>query len=139
MSTWFGDDIEAAIPELRAHAEARMVDEVLVEAKTGKTRYNPETGQDEETFEEMYRGRCRWKQNGGTGESQGVVVEGSTITLLPLELHLPVEASAGVREGMRATALTGVHDPALVGRQVWIRREHAASQTTARRLGVSEV
>lgn len=82
------DDIAAALPELRAHAESRMTRTCLVRAVTG-VDVDPETGADVPTYgPALYEGPCRLRdrQYGSTAlDLSGT----APATRSRLELHVP--------------------------------------------------
>lgn len=146
----FGQDIQTALPRLRAYAESRMVDTVLVEHCTG-TVDDEATGHKVKVWEDVYQGPCRWQQR-----SQQVArtnSAGGTVTVQTTELHLPVLTSgdvkpdevdmsdpAAIRESLwRATALVCVNDPARAGIERPITSDMTKTDATARRLLCAEV
>ena len=141
----FGQDIQAALPRLRAYAESRMVDTVLVEKCTGTTD-DESTGHKVPTWETAYEGPCRWQQR-----SQQVAATnsaGGTVTVQQTELHLPVATSGdvkpdevvdGAKVPYRATATVCVNDPAREGIVRAITADMTKTDATARRLLCAEV
>lgn len=141
----FGQDIQAALPRLRAYAESRMVDTVLIEHCTG-TVDNETTGHKVNVWETVYDGPCRWQQR-----SQQVArtnSAGGTVTVQQTELHLPVSTSGDVKPDQvddgaeslwRATATVCVNDPAREGVVRPITADMTKTDATARRLLCAEV
>lgn len=146
----FGQDIQAALPRLRAYAESRMVDTVLIERCTG-TVDDETTGHKVKVWETVYDGPCRWQQR-----SQQVArtnSAGGTVTVQTTELHLPVLASGDVTPDevdmsdpaavnaslWRATATVCVNDPARQGIIRPITADMTKTDATARRLLCAEV
>lgn len=128
-----GDDIAAALPELRAHAVSRMTETVRIGTL--------DEGVDEETlepvtvFDSVYEGaaRLRFPQS-PSGEvdaaSQLVVLQGAVLSL--------PSGTAGITPDMRAIVDDSTSDAALIGRVFRIRGFAAAGQTTATRFSVEE-
>lgn len=141
----FGQDIQAALPRLRAYAESRMVDTVLIEKQTG-TIDDETTGHTVPVWATAYEGPCRWQQR-----SQQVArtnSAGGTVTVQQTELHLPVSTSGdvkpdevvdGVEVPYRATATVCVNDPARQGTVRPITADMTKTDATARRLLCAEV
>jgi len=119
----------------RRAAEALMVDACVVEAVTATTT-DDITGQVTEQTTTRYAGRCRVQQPAAMG--QRTDVGEVTVTVLRLQLQLPVVGSETVARGDRVR-LTASVDTALLGRR-WIVRDLAhKTHATARRLTIEEV
>ena len=141
----FGKGIQTALPRLRAYAESRMVDTVLIEKQTG-TIDDEATGHQVPVWVTVYDGPCRWQQR-----SQQVALTnsaGGTVTVQQTELHLPVSTSGDVRPDevvddakvpYRATATVCVNDPARQGIVRPITADMTKTDATARRLLCAEV
>lgn len=86
------DDIAAALPELRAHAESRMQRPSTARPVLGVTA-DPETGADVTEYgDPIYEGPCRLRNRakgslGATRESGGV-----SVTLSDIEWHIPFDS-----------------------------------------------
>lgn len=122
-----GDDLDAALPELQAHAESRMRSVCLIRRPTGTTA-DPVNGADVTVYQPgaVYSGKCRIK----TRDVQVLVAESaqSTVSTQRYELHIPVGAGT-VRVG----------DVASVGlRKFRIDGLHQEDNQTAQRLPVTE-
>lgn len=89
------------------------------------------------SYTTVYEGRCKVQQQ--AVQSRPSDAGEASLLMVRRELHLPVEASVGVRAGDRVEVTAFVFDPDLVGRALVVRDEAAKSMATARRLGVEEV
>lgn len=119
----------------RAAAEALMVDEVLVERRTGETT-DPDTGRITPTWETVYSGKCKVAQAAASGSPQNVGE--ATVVASELVLHLPISAT-GVTTDDRATVTTSTLDPDLAGKKFTIRAPMHKTYATARRLPLQEL
>lgn len=122
----------------RRDAESRMLDTFDIKLSLG-VQYDPEQDEDVETFEDLFttRGRVKTPQGVATRESE---VGGRTAVEIARELHIPVTAPA-VPAGAVAfcTAVDPTSDPTLAGARLRLAGPAPGSQTTARRLEVTEV
>lgn len=114
-----------------------MLDTFDVKVSLG-IAYNPASGNDEETFEMLFSTKGRVK-------SGALVVRESeagsrTVVEVTRELHIPVDSPA-VPVGAVAfvTSVHATSDPTLAGDRLRLDGAAPGSQTTARRLQVSEV
>lgn len=130
--------IEAELPFLRSEAEARMLDTFAVKRSLG-INYNPASGNDEETFEDLFTTVGRVKVSGGLSARESEA-GGRTVVTVVRELHIPVD-SPTVPTGAVAvcTAVHETSDPTLLGAVLRLAGPAPGSQTTARRLEVSEI
>ena len=86
------DDIAAALPELRAHAESRMRRPCIARQVLGVTA-DPETGADVVVYgDPIFEGLCRLRNRakgslGAVRESGGV-----SVTVSDIEWHIPHDA-----------------------------------------------
>lgn len=130
--------IAAELPFLRAEAEARMLDTFAVMEDLG-VEYNPATGNDEQTYALLFNTVGRAKVGGGlaAGTSEA---GGRTVVTVTRELHIPTSSPA-VPVGAVAfcTAAHETSDATLLGAGLRLDGPSPGSQTTARRLQVSEV
>lgn len=133
------DAIRAELPGLRAEAEARMVDMFAIGVPTGAYEPNAETGVDEQVVDPLFTTVGRVKVGGGLA-SREAEAGGRTVTTVTRELHIPV-GSPAVPTGAVAvcTAVHATSDPTLLGARLTLAGPAPGSQTTARRLEVSEV
>ena len=132
-----GDDIAAALPELRALAESRMQDTVRVRRPVD-SEPDPLTGIDVPTYapDDVYNGRCRVKAvnvQPATADSAG-----STVTTQARELHVPNDAPA-ILPGDVAFLADDTYTPRLRGVVYRVDGAHESSDTTAQRVPVTRL
>lgn len=130
---FFASDISDTLPNLRALAESLMRDTVRV-VREGE----PVTDADGfvTTLSTLvYEGPAKWQSPSGWQRSQ---VGESDTAAGGIELHLPFDASAGVRVG-DVVECTASLDPALVGRRFGVADEFTKTLATARRFRVEVV
>lgn len=127
------DDVARVLPEMRAHSESLMRDTVRV-MREGE----PVTDDDgfvTTSSTLVYEGAAKWQRPSGWQRSQ---VGESDTAAGGIELHLPFDASAGVRVG-DVVECTASLDSALVGRRFGVVDEFAKTLATSRRLRVEVV
>lgn len=126
----------SALARGRVAAEALMVDTCTVTYVIG-THTDDFTGQVTEQRATRYTGRCKVQQPraSGTRVDAGAV----TVTLVRLELHLPIAGTEVVARGDQVVITAAASDPALVGRTFRVAAEAHKSLATARRLSIEEV
>ena len=127
------DDVGRVLPEMRAHAESLMRDTVRV-MREGE----PVTDDDgfvTTSSTLVYEGAAKWQSPSGWQRSQ---VGESDTAAGGIELHLPFDASAGVRVGDVVECMASL-DSALVGRRFGVVDEFAKTLATARRFRVEVV
>jgi hypothetical protein len=131
--------IEAELPFLRAEAEARMLDEFAVMISTGGWVFDPDLGEDVEELALLFTTLGRVKVEGGLAV-RAAEVGGRTSASVVRSLHIPVTSDT-VPVGAVAfcTAVHATSDPTLLGARLTIGGPAPGSQTTARRLEVTEV
>ena len=129
------DDLLGALPFLREQAESLMVDRCRIE-RPGEVVTDPETGVVSPSFELVYEGPCKVQQTLAQSSSQES--GGAVFTVQDTALHVPVGAGP-VAPGDRATMLTGVYNPALVGNVYRVTDLYEKSLQTAQRLRVEEL
>ena len=130
---FFASDISGALPDLRSLAESLMRDKVRV-TREGE----PVTDADgfvTAANEVVYEGPAKWQRPSGWQRSQ---VGESDTAAGGIELHLPFDASAGVRVGDVVECAASL-DPALVGRRFGVVDEFTKTLATARRFRVEVV
>lgn len=130
---FFASDISGALPDLRSLAESLMRDTVRV-VREGE----PVTDADgfvTAPNEVVYEGAAKWQSPSGWQRSQ---VGESDTAAGGIELHLPFDASAGVRVGDVVECMASL-DSALVGRRFGVVDEFAKTLATARRFRVEVV
>ena len=130
---FFASDISGALPDLRSLAESLMRDTVRV-TREG----DPVTDADgfvTASSTLAYEGPAKWQSPSGWQRSQ---VGESDTAAGGLELHLPFDASAGVRVGDVVECAASL-DPSLVGRRFGVFDEFTKTLATARRFRVEVV
>lgn len=116
-----------------------MLDQCEIRYPTGKRTQDPTTG---ETVPEMalrFTTKCRVSVGRGLAV-RGEEVGGRTAAVITLELHIPVDSPAV--QPTDVAVMTSIHatsDPMLDGATLTLAGAAPGSQTTARRLQVSEV
>lgn len=131
--------IQAELPFLRAEAEARMLDRCEIRYKTGSGTQDPVTGEKSPQYAVRFATKCRVKVSDGLSVREADV-GGRTAVSVTRQLHIPV-GSPAVQPGDIAV-VTSVHassDRTLLGATLVLAGPAPGSQTTARRLQVSEV
>lgn len=130
-----GDDIAAALPELRAHAESRMCETVTVRRPAG-WEPDPVTGNDVPTYADPdpYVGQARLKPP-STVKALEPDLAGSAIVTQPAELHIPWEGPA-LLPGDVVLFAADTYTPRLRGLVYRVVSSHAASDVTAQRVPV---
>lgn len=129
------DDINHLLPVLREQAEALMVDTCRIE-RPGEVVTDPETGAVTPSYTLVYEGRCKVQQT--MAQSRSAEAGGAVFTVLDTRLDIPIGAGP-VAPGDRASMLTGVYNPALVGNVYRITEPFEKSIQTAQRLRVEEL
>lgn len=133
MSDTFAADVMGGLHAGRSLAESLMRDTVRV-VREGE----PVTDADGfvTTLSTLvYEGPAKWQSPSGWQRSQ---VGESDTAAGGIELHLPFDASAGVRIG-DVVECTASLDPALVGRRFGVADEFTKTLATARRFRVEVV
>jgi hypothetical protein len=122
----------------RAEAESRMLDTFAIKLSLG-VNYNPATGNNEETFEDLFATNGRIKASSGLVARESEA-GGRTVVTVTRELHIPIDSPA-VPTGAVAicTAVHNTSDPTLLDARLRLAGPAPGSQTTARRLEVTEV
>lgn len=130
-----GDDIAAALPELRAQAESMMVDTCKVEYVNGTT-WDEGSGTSVPAYATRYEGKCR-VQTTLTSEANPNAGEREW-TVQSLTVAVPMSA-IGFEVGDRVTITSAALDADLVGRVFTVVALAHKTHMTARRLRVDEV
>ena len=129
-----GQDIAAALPELRAHALSMMTDRCIIREPDAW----PDEVLTEGTVAWMYAGTeqlpCRIKTTDTM--PQTVTVGGQTVPTLRLRVSLPIEI-VPVKDQV-VTIISAAADPALAGRRFDVQISEVGSQLTARRVWCQE-
>lgn len=132
-----GADVTAALPEMRLHAESRMVDTCRVVTNPDATVWDPVTLTDAPADAVLsFQGPVLVKPS--STQPGGVDLSGQPVTVSTLEAHFPVVGSESIETGHVVEMVTGVHDPGLVGRRFRVIGPQMGSLITARRLPVEE-
>lgn len=126
--------IEAELPFLRAEAEARMVDTWAI--GTLSTAYVG--GVEVKTVTPLFTTQARLKVAGNV--VQDTEAGGRTVVETRRELHIPWDSAAVPANAVaECTAVHSSTDPTVLGTIVRLDGPAPGSQTTARRLQVTEV
>jgi hypothetical protein len=116
-----------------------MLDACDIRYQTGLSDPDPDTGTQTPVYTTRFSTPCRVKVGQGLAV-QDAEAGGRTVVTVRRELHIPV-GSAAV-EPLDIAVMTSVHatsDPTLAGATLILDGPAPGSQTTARRLQVSEV
>lgn len=143
MTADFAAIITDTVREGRALAESRMFTTVAIQFETGTT-IDPETDADVPAYTTFLTTKARIKSPGNVvRESE---VGGRTAAEVTRELHIPVGSAdpwSDPRSQHGVTALVTAVDPTdddtLLGQRVKLSGPAPGSQTTARRLQITEV
>ena len=128
-----GDDIAAALPDLRAQAESLMVDTCVIRRQNG-TAPDPVTLAEVPVFEDVWSGPCRIQRSGALSPSEQTP-GGYEFGLNSVLAQLPI-ASTGIRRGdvLEVTAVGAVSDPALLGAVATVQADMSKTHATKRTL-----
>ncbi len=134
--TGLGADIAAALPDLRAAAESKMVDTCTIVEITTSGDPDPETSLPAKTRTTVYEGRCEYRA--ADTQARSVESAGRQLVQQGAVLKIPVDAlgSAAVRVGHIATITLATNDPASAPVVVTVSGTHQQTYATARRLPV---
>ena len=134
-----GDDIAAALPGLRAHAESLMVDTLLVEVLTGDVTTDPVTLAEVPEWAEVYSGLGRIQRPGALSPREQVTA-GFEFGIKSLLAQLPLSAT-GVERGMRVTVVEvgPLTDPDLLDVVATVQANLSKTHPTKRTLVCEEV
>ena len=128
--------IQAAVAAGRRAAQALMTDTCTITHVTGTTT-DDLTGLVTQQRATRYAGACRIQAPAAQG--QRADVGEATVTVLRMQLQLPVAGTELVARGDQVVVTASAGDAALVGR-VWVVRDLAhKSHATARRMTIEEV
>ena len=133
-----GDDIAAALPELRAQAESMMRDSCTIRAPGTAGAWDEATG----TYAVvpgvvLYAGHARVRRP-NTAEREATAGEADW-TVLGAVVSIPVGVDTDVPVKAVVTVDHCEHDPALTSRVFTVVGPHSQSHGTARRLRCVEV
>lgn len=129
--------VASALARGRQAANARMLDTFDIKRSLG-VNYDPEQDADVETFEFLFTTPGRVKTTGNV--TRNSEVGGRTSASVTRELHIPVNSPDVPTDAVAfCIAVDDTSDPTLMGAMLRLDGPAPASQTTARRLQVSEV
>lgn len=144
MTADFALEVAGALAEGRALAESRMLTTCAIQYDTGSTAIDPATDSEVTVYETTFSTKCRIKSTALLVRQNEV--GGRTAGETSRELHLPVSstdpwADPDSARGVFAliTAVDATDDPTLLGQRVRLSGPAPGSQTTARRLEITEV
>lgn len=140
------DDIAAALPELRAHAESLMVDSCTIARRRLDEDGEPVREMDPVTLEltdvwdEVWSGRCRVQRPGAVMVGREPVVGGVEFNVETVHVQVPL-AALGVKADDRVTitATGAISDPDSVGMVLSVRVNQHKTHATKRTLVCEEV
>lgn len=119
----------------RSAAEDLMVDTCTVEHPTGSTVV---AGVETVTYATLYTGRCR-VQSVGAGSQVLRDVGDQQVSVLSIQVQLPITGSEGIHVRDRITILRATNDSDLVGRVFTVSQPAPSSDAVARLLPCVEV
>ena len=133
-----GLDVNAALPELRAHAESMMQDACIVERATGETTLDSVTLEEVPVYAPVYSGKCRIQRP--DTQTRETVVGGVEFAQRGVYGQLPLSA-VGIRKGDRltVTAVGDTTDPDLLGLVASVEANLTKTHPTKRTLVMTEV
>lgn len=140
-----GDDIAAALPELREHANSLMQDTCTITIPgEGEGTYDPETSTTVPPVPTVIYprpdtdddGRCRIQLSQPVSDRPLVAVDQKTV--VSHVISIPV-GTATVPKLATITITASTHDQANVGRQFAVRSRLTKTQATAERLQADEI
>lgn len=120
----------------RTVAEALMVDTCRVEHQTGST--NTDAGGSTGIYDTLYTGKCR-VQLVGAGSQALRDVGDQQVSVLTIQVQLPVVGTEGIHVRDRITILRATNDTDLVGREFRVTQPAPDSDAAARLLQCVEV
>ena len=137
--TVLGDDIAAALPELRSQAEALMVDACKVERPNGTT-LDPDTLAEVPAFALVWEGPCRVQRSGALSPREQSGAAGYEFGVDSVLAQLPLDA-LDIKRGHRftVTAVGDVSDPDLLGLVATVQANMAKTHASKRTLVCEEV
>lgn len=116
-----------------------MLDTCDIKYKTGASTQDPDTGTVAPVYATRFSTPCRVKVGQGLAV-QDAEAGGRTVVTVRRELHIPVDSPAVEPYDIAVmTSVDATSDPTLLGASLVLEGPAPGSQTTARRLQVSEV
>ena len=128
------DDITRVLPDLRAQAEALMLDAGTASRPTGGMVYDPETQTEVEAADTLFSSACKIQTR--TLVSRDEEVGGRTATVVRLELHLPVDTAPLTTGDLFTVTTPHANSTVPTGRTYRVLAPHEKSLPTARRYDV---
>ena len=135
-----GEDVAAALPELRAHAESLMVDTILVERATGAVTTDATTLAEVPVYATVRAAGPGRIQRPGALSPNESVVGGFEFGIRAALAQLPLSAT-GILAGDRitVTAIGPTTDPDLLGLVATVQANLTKTHPTKRTLVCEEV
>lgn len=123
----------ALLARAQRAAELGMVDTCTIRRRTGEAT-DPNSGVITPTLSDVYTGKCRLRQKDAQGQQHDVGED--YVLLLRIELQLPVTV-VGLQVGDEV-AITASRDPDLIGRAFLIRDLAHQTDSSSRRVTLTE-
>lgn len=130
------DAVRAALPQMRAEAEALMTDACTI-VREGEPVYDPDTNEVEVSTEEVYAGRCRVQVTDSL-DVRVVDFGGQAVNTSRVTVAIPV-GSAQVAPEDVVTITAAAHNDQLVGKVYRVEGAPEKTHATAIRLRCQEV
>jgi hypothetical protein len=131
--------VGTAVTRGRQRALERMLDTFDIKVESAKPEYDPVTKTTGPGYTFLFSTPGRVKVGGGLA-AQEAELGGRTSVTVRRELHIPVDSAAIPANAVAVcTAVADTSDPTLLGAILRLAGPAPGSQTTARRLEVSEV
>ena len=132
-----GHDLAAALPELRAHAESRMLSTWRIETRV--TEYDRTVGENVTITTELFVTKGRLKATRSFGNLTQDAGARTAITVTR-ELHIPIDSpEVPANAWAVCIAIDPTSDPTILGAEVQFDGPVPGDQATARRMQVKEV
>lgn len=138
---FLGDEISAALPELRAHAESQQTDRCVVDRFLGSEPSPLPPFDLVDTYgDPIYDGPCRVQRPGGSAGGTEPVVGEQEFGVLTVHFQLPLSA-VGIKRGdrVRVTSVDAGSDPDLLELVATVRANLTKTNATKRTLVCEEV
>lgn len=132
-----GDDLAAALPELRQHAESRMTSTADVRRRTGVMAQDPDTGREYPVWTVVHAAiplRVSGAGKAGVGSTVQTSIPGGTVNRALLTAHFPA-STTDLRDGDLIEVTAGE----TAGLVLEILESDPSDQKTARRVSVRSV